>query len=130
MTRSAPRVFSGVQPTGNLHLGNYLGAITRFVEMQKTHNCIYCVVDMHAITVWQDPDALRRQTRELAAGFIAAGLHVNDAQTRIANYSQWQQREDFLAMLRTDEMRTRNRRIGELCKSFEPVMYDVAATFD
>jgi len=64
------------------------------------------------------------------AGFIAAGLHVNDAQTRIANYSQWQQREDFLAMLRTDEMRTRNRRIGELCKSFEPVMYDVAATFD
>lgn len=62
-------------------------------------------------------------------GFIAAGLHVNDAQTRIANYSQWRRREDFQAMLRTDEMRTRNRRINELCKSFEPVMYDVAATF-
>lgn len=63
-------------------------------------------------------------------GFIAAGLHVNDAQTRIANYSQWQRREDFLAMLRSDEMRKRNRAINELCKSFAPVMYDVAATFD
>lgn len=63
-------------------------------------------------------------------GFIAAGLHVNDAQTRIANYSQWQRREDFQAMLRSDEMRERNRRINELCRSFEPVMYEVAATFD
>lgn len=62
-------------------------------------------------------------------GFISAGLHVNDAQTRIANYSQWERREDFLAMLRTPEMRERNRRINELCKSFEPVMYDVAETF-
>ncbi|MCE8520599.1 antibiotic biosynthesis monooxygenase [Ruegeria pomeroyi] len=63
-------------------------------------------------------------------GFVAAGLHVNDAQTRIANYSQWQRREDFLAMLRTPEMRERNRRINEMCKSFEPVMYEVAETFD
>ncbi|MFC3612318.1 antibiotic biosynthesis monooxygenase family protein [Lutimaribacter marinistellae] len=63
-------------------------------------------------------------------GFISAGLHVNDAQTRIANYSQWQRREDFQAMLRTPEMRERNRRINELCRSFEPVMYDVAETFD
>ncbi|WP_428642976.1 antibiotic biosynthesis monooxygenase family protein [Roseibium sp.] len=62
-------------------------------------------------------------------GFIGAGLHVNDAQTRIANYSQWRRREDFLAMLRTPEMRERNRRIGALCKHFEPVMYDVADTF-
>ena len=62
-------------------------------------------------------------------GFIAAGLHVNDAQTRIANYSQWERREDFLAMLRTEEMRARNRRIAALCKSFEPVMYEVAATY-
>ncbi len=62
-------------------------------------------------------------------GFISAGLHVNDAQTRIANYSQWERREDFLAMLRTPEMRERNRRVNELCKSFEPVMYDVAETF-
>ncbi|MDX1742369.1 MAG: antibiotic biosynthesis monooxygenase [Ruegeria sp.] len=62
-------------------------------------------------------------------GFVAAGLHVNDAQTRIANYSQWTRREDFLAMLRTPEMRDRNRKINELCKSFEPVMYDVAETF-
>ena len=59
-------------------------------------------------------------------GFIAAALHVNDAQTRIANYSQWARREDFQAMLRTDEMRARNRKINELCRSFEPVMYEVA----
>ena len=62
-------------------------------------------------------------------GFIAAGLHVNDAQTRIANYSQWRHREDFQAMLRTDEMRKRNRDIGGMCKSFEPVMYEVAVGF-
>lgn len=63
-------------------------------------------------------------------GFIGAGLHVNDAQTRIANYSQWRKREDFLAMLRAPEMRERNRRIHSLCKSFEPVMYDVAESFN
>jgi quinol monooxygenase YgiN len=62
-------------------------------------------------------------------GFIAAGLHINDAQTRIANYSQWEQREDFLAMLRSDEMRDRNRHINTLCKSFEPVMYEVAGVY-
>lgn len=62
-------------------------------------------------------------------GFISAGLHVNDAQTRIANYSQWQRREDFMAMLRTPEMRERNRRMATLCSRFEPVMYDVAAVF-
>ena len=59
-------------------------------------------------------------------GFIAAALHVNDAQTRIANYSQWEKREDFMAMLRTAEMRERNRRIAGLCRAFEPVMYEVA----
>ncbi len=63
-------------------------------------------------------------------GFVGAGLHVNDAQTRIANYSQWARREDFQAMLRSDEMRERNRRIHELCRSFEPVMYEVMASFD
>ncbi len=60
-------------------------------------------------------------------GFLGAGLHMNDAQTRIANYSQWRQREDFLAMLRTPEMRERNRRLAQLCSRFEPVMYDVMA---
>lgn len=58
-------------------------------------------------------------------GYIASALHVNDAQTRIANYSQWNKREDFLAMLRSDEMRVRNREINEVCKSFAPVLYDV-----
>src|SRR6187402_3072941 len=72
------RVFSGVQPTGNLHLGNYLGAIVNFVKLQETHNCVYCVVDMHAITVpvtvWGGPDELRRNTREVTAAFIASGI--------------------------------------------------------
>jgi len=62
-------------------------------------------------------------------GFIAAALHVNDAQTRVVNYSQWARREDFQAMLRSDEMRARNRRINELCRSFEPVMIEVVDTF-
>ncbi len=62
-------------------------------------------------------------------GFVAAALHVNDAQARIASYSQWRRREDFLAMLRTPEMRERNRAITGLCRSFEPVMYDVSAGF-
>jgi tryptophanyl-tRNA synthetase len=67
-------VFSGVQPTGNLHLGNYLGAIVNFVKLQETHSCIYCVVDLHAITMWQDPAELTKATREVAAAFIAAGI--------------------------------------------------------
>jgi heme-degrading monooxygenase HmoA len=66
----------------------------------------------------------------LQPGFIGAALHMNDAQTRIANYSQWKHREDFLAMLRSDEMRRRNREYALLCKSFEPVMYDVVEIFD
>jgi tryptophanyl-tRNA synthetase len=67
-------VFSGVQPTGNLHLGNYLGAIKRFVELQDRYDCIYCVVDLHAITVWQDPIELPKATREVTAAFIACGI--------------------------------------------------------
>jgi len=74
MSERKPRVFSGVQPTGNLHLGNYLGAIVRFVDLQEDHECIYCVVDMHAITVWQDPEELTRNIREVTAAFIAAGI--------------------------------------------------------
>jgi tryptophanyl-tRNA synthetase len=68
------RIFSGVQPTGNLHLGNYLGAIRNFVSLQDDYECIYCVVDMHAITVWQDPKELERNSREVAAAMIAAGV--------------------------------------------------------
>ncbi|TNE66063.1 MAG: antibiotic biosynthesis monooxygenase [Rhodobacteraceae bacterium] len=62
-------------------------------------------------------------------GFISAALHINDAQTRIANYSQWERREDYQAMLRTEEMRKRNRVINGMCKSFEPVMYDVEGVY-
>ncbi len=77
-------------------------------------------------------EALERAYAEFISqqeGFIAAGLHVNDAQTRIANYSQWRRREDFQAMLRSDEMRQRNREIAALCTRFEPVIYEVAAVF-
>ncbi len=70
-----PRVFSGIQPTGNLHLGNYLGALKRFVDSQEEGiSSIFCMVDLHAITVWQEPQDLRHATRELAAGFIASGI--------------------------------------------------------
>ena len=80
------RVFSGVQPTGNLHLGNYLGAITKFVALQERYDCIYCVVDLHAITVWQDPSELPRATREVTAAFLACGI---DAKKQIIfNQSQ------------------------------------------
>ena len=74
MAEFKQRVFSGVQPTGNLHLGNYLGAIKRFVELQAKYDCIYCVVDLHAITVWQDPDELTKSIREVTAAFIASGI--------------------------------------------------------
>ena len=70
----APLVFSGMQPTGSLHLGNYLGAMVNWIEMQKTHSCIYCVVDLHAITVWQEPAELRHAIRQVTATYIAAGL--------------------------------------------------------
>jgi len=80
------RVFSGVQPSGNLHLGNYLGAIRNFVGLQTDYECIYCVVDLHAITVWQDPEELRSQTREVAAAFLAAG--INPENSIIFNQSQ------------------------------------------
>jgi tryptophanyl-tRNA synthetase len=69
-----PRVFSGIQPSGNLTLGNYLGALKRWVEMQDDYPTLYCVVDLHAITVWQEPAALARATREVAAAFLAIGL--------------------------------------------------------
>jgi tryptophanyl-tRNA synthetase len=80
------RVFSGIQPSGDLHLGNYLGAIRRFVPLQDTHDCIYCVVDMHAITVWQDPQDLHRSTLELTAAYLAAG--IDPKKSIIFNQSQ------------------------------------------
>jgi tryptophanyl-tRNA synthetase len=70
----AGRILSGIQPTGNLHLGNYLGAIRNWVALQRDFECLFCIVDMHAITVWQDPKELSRTTREVAAGMIAAGV--------------------------------------------------------
>lgn len=80
-------VFSGVQPTGNLHLGNYLGAIRRFVALQPAYEtCLYCVVDLHAITVWQDPAELTAQIREVTAAFLAAG--IDPARSIVFNQSQ------------------------------------------
>jgi tryptophanyl-tRNA synthetase len=90
------RVFSGVQPTGNLHLGNYLGAIVNFVKLQETHNCLYCVVDMHALTqplsVWGGPAELARNTREVAAAFIASGIdpkkHIVFNQSQVSEVTE------------------------------------------
>ncbi len=96
MTQFTPRVFSGVQPTGNLHLGNYLGAIKRFVELQKSHECIYCVVDLHAITVpisiWGGPKELASATRQVTAAFIAAGIdpkkHIVFNQSQVSAHAE------------------------------------------
>jgi tryptophanyl-tRNA synthetase len=85
-------VFSGVQPTGNLHLGNYLGAIKRFVELQSTYDCIYCVVDLHAITLWQDPAELPRAIREVTAAYLASGIdpkrHIVFNQSQVAEHAE------------------------------------------
>ena len=68
------RIFSGIQPTGNLHLGNYLGAIRNWVALQHDYDCIFCIVDLHALTQPQDPAELRASTREVTAAYIAAGI--------------------------------------------------------
>jgi tryptophanyl-tRNA synthetase len=92
MAKFIERVFSGVQPTGNLHLGNYLGAIVKFVELQKTHDCIYCVVDLHAITLPQKPEELRASIREVTAAFIACGIdpkkHIVFNQSQVAEHAE------------------------------------------
>lgn len=77
-TGTTKRIFSGVQPTGNLHLGNYLGAIRNWVKLQNDYDCVFCVVDLHAITVWQDPTDLQSNTREVAAAMLAAGIDPKD----------------------------------------------------
>jgi tryptophanyl-tRNA synthetase len=85
-------VFSGVQPTHNVHLGNYLGAIRNWVRMQGQSDCIFCIVDLHAITQWQEPAVLRAQSREVAAAFIAAGIdarrHIVFVQSHVPAHAE------------------------------------------
>ncbi len=92
MAKFVERVFSGVQPTGNLHLGNYLGAIAKFVDLQKSHACIYCVVDLHAITLPQKPDELKASIREVTAAFIACGIdpkkHIVFNQSQVGEHAE------------------------------------------
>ena len=92
MTKFPELVFSGVQPTGNLHLGNYLGAIVKFVELQNSHQCIFCVVDLHAITVAQNPSELKSNIREVTAAFIAAGIdpekHIVFNQSQVPEHAE------------------------------------------
>jgi tryptophanyl-tRNA synthetase len=92
MTQFPPLVFSGVQPTGNLHLGNYLGAIRKFVALQENNDCIYCVVDMHALTAQLVHDDLKEQTRSIAAAFIASGIdpkkHIVFNQSRVPGHAE------------------------------------------
>jgi tryptophanyl-tRNA synthetase len=97
MDEATPRIFSGIKPSGDLHLGNYLGAIKRFVQMQHQIPSIYCVVDMHAITVKQDPVDLRRWTYEVAAAYIAAG--VDPARSIIFNQSRVHQHAELAWVL-------------------------------
>src|SRR5215467_7227049 len=84
--RHSQLAFSGIQPSGKLHLGNYLGAMKNWVKLQDKMPCIYCVVDMHAITVWQEPAELKRATREVTAAYIAAG--VDPSRSILFNQSQ------------------------------------------
>jgi len=103
------------------------------IAKDTAHQTVVTTFEMSPGTAGDLMDALKAAYSEFISkqpGFIAAALHMNDAQTRIANYSQWERREDFLAMLRSDEMRRRNREIGALCRSFEPVMYEVVESFD
>ncbi len=92
MSEFKPLVFSGVQPTGNLHLGNYLGAIRKFVALQESHNCIYCVVDLHALTAQLVHEDLQEQTRAITAAYLAAGIdpkaHIVFNQSRVAEHSE------------------------------------------
>lgn len=86
------RILSGIQPTGNLHLGNYLGAIKNWVDLQKDYECLFCVVDLHAITVPQDPQELKKSTREAVAMYMACGIDAQTAsifpQSMIAEHSE------------------------------------------
>jgi tryptophanyl-tRNA synthetase len=92
MSQFSPRVFSGMQPTGNLHLGNYLGAMLNWIKMQATHKAIYCVVDLHAITVWQDPTALRTAIRDVTSAYLACGLDPKKSiifnQSQVAEHAE------------------------------------------
>ncbi|KKW06090.1 MAG: Tryptophan-tRNA ligase, partial [Candidatus Moranbacteria bacterium GW2011_GWE1_49_15] len=86
------RIFSGVQPSGNLHIGNYLGAIKNWVELQDEYESIFCVVDLHAITVPQDPEELRRKTLEIAKIYLAAGIDPKKStifiQSQVSEHSE------------------------------------------
>ncbi|MEP3347489.1 MAG: antibiotic biosynthesis monooxygenase family protein [Litoreibacter sp.] len=102
------------------------------VSKQQTSQTVITTFEMTPGTCQDLLDELTEAYAQFVSkqpGFISAALHVNDAQTRIANYSQWERREDFQAVLRSAEMRQRNRVIGGLCKSFEPVMYEVVEGF-
>ena len=89
---SSNRILSGVQPSGDLHLGNYLGAIKNFVSLQNKYECFFCVVDLHAITVWQDPKKLAAKTREVTATFIASGIdpekNILFSQSQVPQHTQ------------------------------------------
>ncbi len=92
MEKPTKRILSGVQPSGDLHLGNYLGAIKNFVSLQHEYECFFCVVDLHAITVWQDPKTLAQKTREVTAAFIASGIDPQKntlfVQSQVPQHSQ------------------------------------------
>ena len=94
---------------------------------------VICTFDVTPGSAQDVVDALTEAYEQVISrqpGYVSGAIHLNDAQTRIATYSQWQKRGDYQAMLRTPEMRTRNREINQLCRSFEPVMYEVQSVFD
>src|SRR5476651_1882152 len=96
---SKKRIFSGVQPSGNLHIGNYLGAIRNWVDLQDQYESIFCVVDLHAITVPQDPETLRKKTIEIAKIYLAAG--INPKKSSIFIQSQISEHAELMWILNT-----------------------------
>jgi tryptophanyl-tRNA synthetase len=90
--KTMARIFSGVQPTGDLHLGNYLGAIRNWARLQDDYECLFCIVDLHAITVWQDPKELKANTRSVAAALLAAGIdaerHILFNQSQVPGHAE------------------------------------------
>ena len=97
------RVFSGIQPTGNIHIGNYLGALKQFVELQDNSDCIYCIVDLHSITVPQDPKKLRESIRNVAALYLAVGVDPKKStvfvQSDVPGHSELSWRRTFSSMI-------------------------------
>ena len=120
------RIFSGIQPTGNLHLGNYLGAIRNWVALQHDYECIFCIVDLHALTQPQDPAELRASTREVTAAYIAAGIDPEPLPHTVAALEQRPEADNlvsiYAALAVLDREAALNRFAGQNFSTFKEAL--------